>query len=320
MSLTQLFNTYNTEINSFFNKLQFPEIDVVFQVLKSCKGLIFFCGVGKSALVAEKMAVTMTATGTRAVFIAPLAAMHGDIGLITEKDLFVAISKSGETEELLKLFPYVRNKGAQIITMTSNSESRLSKASDFQITLPSERELCPFNMAPTVSSTAQMIVGDTLAVALMQDRRFSIDQYAMNHPAGTIGKRITVKVKDLMLKGSELPIAKPQEKLMDTLVELSDKRAGCLLVVDENFKLLGIFTDGDLRRALQKHGASVLELPIEILMTPTARVIDQDSLAWDALKIMEANKKSPIMILPVINNSQKVLGLIKMHDILQAGI
>lgn len=320
MSLMQLFNTYNSELNSFFSKLEHEEVDTVFRALKECKGLIFFCGVGKSALVAEKMAVTMTATGTRAVYIGPLAAMHGDIGLLTEKDVFVAISKSGETDELLNLFPYVRNKGARIIAMTSNPQSRIAKAADLRLNLPVDKELCPFNMAPTVSTTTQMIVGDALAIALMQDRQFSLDEYAMNHPAGTIGKRITVKVRDLMLRGSQVPLASPKDKLIDTLVELSNKRAGCVLVIDQNEILLGIFTDGDLRRALQKHGSSVLELPLETLMTPGGRFIGPDALAWEAMKLMENNQKSPIMVLPVVDNTRKVLGLIKMHDILQSGI
>lgn len=320
MMLKQLFNTYNHQLNSFFDRLEFNELDEVFRTMLECRGLIFVCGVGKSALVAEKMAVTMTSTGTRAVFLAPLAAMHGDIGLVKEQDIFVAISKSGETDELLNLIPYVRNKGAKVIAITSNPQSRIAKAADLKITLPIDKELCPFNMAPTVSTTSQLIVGDALAIALMQERKFTLDEFAMNHPAGTIGKRITVKVRDLMLRGSQIPLCKPQDKLIDVLVELSNKRAGCVIIVNEENELLGIFTDGDLRRALQKTGADVLQSPMEILMTPGGRCLGPDILAWEAMKLMESNQKTPIMVMPVVDSLRKVIGLIKMHDILQSGI
>jgi arabinose-5-phosphate isomerase len=320
MSLMQLFNTYNAGINSFFTNLEFHEVDALFQALKDCRGLIFFCGVGKSALVAEKMAVTMTATGTRAVYISAVAAMHGDIGLVTDKDLFIALSKSGETEEILNLLPYVRQKGAKIASITSNAKSALARAADLKVTLPLEKELCPFNLAPTLSSTAQMIVGDTLAIGLMQHRCFSLDEYAMNHPAGTIGKRLTVKVRDLMLQGSQVPKSAPHEKLSDILEELSNKRAGCVLIVDEHEMLLGIFTDGDLRRALQNHGAIVLGLTIDSLMTLSSRFIGPEALAWEALKLMQENPKSPITVLPVVDTNRRVIGLIKVHDILQAGV
>lgn len=320
MSLKQLLHSYQNELERFFKLISLEELEAVFQLFLNCKGLLFFSGVGKSALVAEKMAVTMTATGTRAAYIAPLSAMHGDIGLVTNKDLFIALSKSGETDELLNLLPFVRNKGAKIVVFTSNCSSRLSKAADLTLILPIEKELCPFNMAPTISTTMQMIVGDVLAIALMEEHKFSLSEYAMNHPAGAIGKRITLKVSDLMLRDFQLPLCRPEDKLINTLVELSDKRAGCVLIVDPSNKLLGIFTDGDLRRALQKQGADVLNLPMGTLMIKCARTIGKEALAWDAMKLMEGNQKSPIMVLPVVDKKMHVLGLLKMHDILQSGI
>lgn len=175
-------------------------------------------------------------------------------------------------------------------------------------------------MAPTISTTAALILGDVLAIALMERRRVTLDDYAANHPAGTIGKRITVRVKDLMLQDDLIPLAGAESRVVDILVELSQKRAGCILIVDHNKILEGIFTDGDLRRALLKHGELSLKMPLKELMTKTSRTISPTTLAFDALKVMEGDQKSPIMVLPVIDENKKVLGLIKMHDILQSGI
>lgn len=320
MSLKKLFTDYEEELQRFFRAIPIEDAEKLLSLIKSCKGILFFSGVGKSALVAEKIAVTMTSISQRALFLSPLEAMHGDVGMVTADDLFISFSKSGETDELLNLIPYVRNKGAKIVAITSNKTSRLAKAADFSLYLPVEKELCPFNMAPTISTCAQLILGDILAVALMKEKGFTLNEFAMNHPAGRIGKRITVRVKDLMITPPHLPLCHPEDLVIDTLVELSDKRAGCLLVVDSEDKLLGIFTDGDLRRALQKKGSKVLEVKVEEVMTKGGRSIGEEELAWEAMKVMEDNQKSPVMVLPVVDSEKRVLGLIKMHDILQSGI
>lgn len=262
----------------------------------------------------------MTSTGSKAFYLSPTNALHGDIGIINEHDIFVMLSKSGETDELLNLVPYLRNKHVKIVAIVSSPASRLAKASDFTITLPMEKELCPFDLAPTTSTAIQMIFGDVLTVALMRMHNFSLDQYALNHPAGRIGKRVTVKVQDLMLKGSSVPLCKPDSKLVESLVELSNKRCGCLLIVNEEMTLQGIFTDGDLRRALQKHGAVALERPICELMSPKPRFIDSKKLAWEAMQQMEADQKNAITCMPVLDENRKVLGLIRLHDIIQSGI
>lgn len=318
--IQELLVKYQSSLNHFFNEIDPASIYTIFELFSKCKGLLFFSGIGKSALVGEKIAVTMTATGTRALFLPPIEAMHGDVGLITSQDIFIAISKSGETEELLNLFPYIRNKGAKIIALTSNAKSKIAEAADYQLLVPFHSELCPFNMAPTISTTTQTILGDILAVALMQSKKFSLNEYAMNHPAGTIGKRIILKVRDLMIVGDKVPLCRPEDKLLEILVELSNKRAGCILVVNELQELLGIFTDGDLGRAIQKKGADVLKQPMQELMTKGGRVIGPDALAWDALKMMEHQQKSPITVLAVVDEKRHVLGIIKMHDILQSGI
>lgn len=320
MTLTDLAQKYQQELHKFFTHFPLPQLEEVFNSINACQGLVFFSGVGKSALVAQKMAVTLTATGTRALFIAPLEAMHGDVGLVTSQDLFIAISKSGETDELLHLLPYVRNKGAKTIAFTSKENSRLAHAADLKLVINTHNELCPFNMAPTVSTTCHGIIGDILAVAMMKKKQFSIDAYAMNHPGGTIGKRVTTRVKDLMLQEDKLPLCSPDDLLLDVLEILSEKRAGCLLITKEDRTLLGIFTDGDLRRSLQKKGGDILKTPMGDLMTFGGRTIGSEALAWEALKVMENLHKSPIMVLPVVDETHHVVGLIKMHDILQSGI
>ncbi len=320
MDFQPLFQAYQTELNSFFDRIDKKQVAELLEAIKACKGLVVFSGIGKSGIVAQKIAMTMTSTGTRAIFISPVEAMHGDIGVITQGDLFIALSKSGETDELLQLIPSVRNKGAKIAAVVSNEKSRIALASDIVLRLPVQKELCPFNLAPTISTTSQLVLGDILAIALMQQQSFSIDQYALNHPSGSIGKQITVRVEDLMIKDAGLPVAYPHDRIIDVLQVLTEKRAGCLLVIDEEKKLQGIFTDGDLRRALQSHGEKLFQMKLEDLMTAGGRTIGPKALVWEAMKVMEANQKHPIMVLPVVDEARQVLGLLKMHDIIQSGI
>lgn len=318
--LKELLQKEKSYLDYFFAKIDMAVAEKIVSVLHACQGVMVFTGIGKSGLVAEKIAMTMTSTGSRALFISPTNALHGDIGIVSEKDIFIFLSKSGESEELLQLIPTLRNKRVKIVSIVSNSRSRLAKASDLFIDLPLEQELCPFDMAPTTSTVIQMIFGDLLAIALMRMKNFSLDEYVQNHPAGRIGKRISLKVSDLMITGSNMPLCKGHDKLVDTLVELSNKRCGCVLVVNEAQILQGIFTDGDLRRSLQKHGASSLNLTMEHLMIKTARWIAPHSLAWDAMREMEGDQKNAITILPVLEKDKKVVGLIKLHDIVQSGL
>jgi arabinose-5-phosphate isomerase len=275
--------------------------------------------VGKSGFVAQKIATTMMSTGTKALYIPPIDALHGDIGMVSNRDILVVLSKSGETEELLQLLPSIRNKGAKIFAITSNPTSRLARASDRFIDLPCVSELCPFDLAPTISTEIQLLFGDVIAMHLMQVRGFSLQEYADNHPAGRIGKRATLRVKDLMLDAGKTPLCYPSDTLEKVLVDFSDKRCGCLVVIDKEKRLQGIFTDGDLRRALQRQGEQVLQQRLEKLMTSKPKAIGSEMLAWEALKLMEADQKHPVMVLPVVEGTQ-VIGLIKMHDIIQAGL
>jgi arabinose-5-phosphate isomerase len=307
-------------LNYFFDKIELQQLEQMLKILLECPGLILLSGIGKSGLVAEKMSVTLTSTGTRALFISPTNALHGDIGIVSKDDVFIMVSKSGESDELIHLIPYLRNKEAKILSIVSNPNSRLAKACDFFLNIPVEKEICPYNLAPTTSTVMQMIVADILAISLMEIKKFSKEQFAMNHPSGRIGRRLMTKVKDLMLKDQAIPCCQPQDKLADVLVELSNKRCGCVLVLSPEQKLQGIFTDGDLRRTLQKLGAHALDANMEDIMTKSPRKIALTELAWTALQKMEEDQKHPIMVLAVVDESEKVVGIIKMHDIIQSGI
>lgn len=317
--MKELFGKQKIYLDHFFNHLDVNQCDAFCKEIKKCEGVIFFTGVGKSGFVSQKIATTMMSTGTKALYLSPIDALHGDIGMISSKDILVILSKSGETEELLHLLPSIRNKGAKIFAAVSNKNSRLAHAVDVSIELPCLSELCPFDLAPTISTEIQLLFGDVLTIALMQEKGFSIEQYAENHPAGRIGKRATLKVKDLMLDLNNMPLCKPIHTLEEVLADFSSKKCGCLVVTDDEMKLKGIFTDGDLRRALQNKGEKVLKECLDKLMIPKPKSINKDSLAWDALKLMEADHKHPIMVLPVVDQN-RVVGLIKMHDIIQAGI
>lgn len=318
--LKELLDKQRSATDHFFENIDLAQIDRLIQLLLDCQGVIFFTGVGKSGLVAKKIAFTMVSTGTRAFFLSPTDAVHGDLGMVSASDVFIILSKSGESDELLHLVPAIRNKGATLVGVVCNPQSRLAAACHSTVVLPFEQELCPFDMAPTSSTTTQLLFGDLLTIALMRHKNFTVDQYALNHPSGRLGKRITLKVRDLMLRGQKVPLCGPEDRLGDILVELSNKRCGCILVVDEQHHLLGIFTDGDLRRTLQKRGGQVLDLPMQEVMNPTPSSIGPEVLAWEAMKRMEANAERRIMMLPVVDANSKVLGLLHIHDIIQSGI
>lgn len=318
--LKEFVNKQRESVNEFFDHLDIPKTEELVNVLLDCKGIIFLTGVGKSGIIANKIAATMVSTGTRAIYLSPTDAVHGDMGMVTDQDVFILLSKSGESDELLSLLPAIRNKGSKMIALVCNPKSRLAMACHYFVNLPFNCELCPFDLAPTTSTTIQLLFGDLLAIELMHKKQFSKDEFVQNHPAGRIGKRLTMRVKDLMITGTSIPICSPQDKLVNVLVDLSNKKCGCVLIVDEHKKLQGIFTDGDLRRSLQTNGAAVLERPLSNLMTTTPKKIDQDMLAWEAMKYMEADQSRPIMVLPVIDKEQVVVGLVKMHDIVQSGL
>ena len=316
----ELMGEMQKNVQYFFESASQETMSKLFEHLLQSSGTIFLTGVGKSGIIAKKIAATMNSSGTKALYLSPLNALHGDVGMVAKGDSVLFFSKSGESDELLHLCPIVRNKGAFLIAVISNSDSRLAKACDFSIELPVARELCPFNIVPTTSTLVQLMFGDLMSMVLMRSKRFTVDEFAQNHPAGRLGKRLTFLVKDLMISGEGVPFASPNDLLINVLSEFSGKKCGCLLIIDEERRLIGIFTDGDLRRSLQKYGAMVLHKAMHELMTLNPRHIDEKVLAFDAVKYMEADQKQPITVLPVVDSEKKVVGIIKMHDIVQSGI
>jgi arabinose-5-phosphate isomerase len=318
--LKELLTKQKSYTQHYFEHLDLESTQKIIDLILKCKGIVFLTGVGKSGLIANKIAFTMVSTGTRAMYISPIDAVHGDLGMVTPDDIFIMLSKSGETDELISLVPAIRNKGATLVGLVCNAASRLAASCHHVMVLPFEAELCPYDLSPTMSTIFQLLFGDLVAVALMRHKDYSISEFALNHPSGRIGKRITMRVRDLMIIGNKIPLCLPQDTLQHALVELSNKRCGCILVADEENNLLGLFTDGDLRRTLQKMGGEVLGTLMRDLMTVNPKSIDPDVLAWDAMKFMESDYRHRIMMLPVIDKDNKVQGLLHLHDIIQSGL
>ncbi|KAL6493471.1 putative arabinose 5-phosphate isomerase [Orobanche gracilis] len=262
--LLNLFKCQQKYLNHFFQNLDLSQTLSFTQTLLNAKGTIFFTGVGKSGFVAQKISQTLVSLGIKSGFLSPVDALHGDIGILSSDDLLVLFSKSGNSEELTKLVPCAKAKGVYLISVTSVEPNALVRSCDLNVHLPLERELCPFDLAPVTSTAIQMVFGDTVAIALMGARNLSKEEYAANHPAGRIGKSLILKVKDLMKKKEELPLCREGDLIMDQLVELTSKGCGCLLVIDDDYHLLGTFTDGDLRRTLmvKATGEGIFELTV----------------------------------------------------------
>lgn len=317
--LRELFEEQRRSLNCFFDRIDVNQAEKILSRILHCQGAVILTGVGKSGLIAEKIAATLVSTGTRSFFLSPTNALHGDVGIVEPNDIVLFLSKSGESQELLDLLPFVKKKGAAAIAVVSQIDSRLAKNCSDAILLPIESELCPFDLVPTTSTAAQLLFGDCLAVALMQSKKVSVADFAANHPAGLLGKKITLRAADLMLKGEALPLCKIGDRLIDVLHILSMKRCGCLLVADEKEQLAGIFTDGDLRRAIEAKGSSALQTTLSKLMNPFPKWIAPEQLAQDAIKQMEEDASRLVTVLPVLSEG-RLVGLLRMHDILQAGL
>ncbi|KAL7252521.1 hypothetical protein ACSBR1_007143 [Camellia fascicularis] len=260
--LLNLFKSQQKYLNFFFQNLDLSQTLAFTQTLLNSHGTIFFSGVGKSGFVARKTSQTLVSLGIRSGFLSPVDALHGDIGILADSDVLVMFSKSGNTDELLRLVPCAKAKGAYLISVTSTESNCLMGLCDLNVYLPLERELCPFDLAPVTSTAIQMVFGDTVAIALMGARNLTKDEYATNHPAGRIGKSLIFKVKDVMKKQEELPVCREGDLIMDQLVELTSKGCGCLLVIDDKYHLIGTFTDGDLRRTLKASGEGIFKLTV----------------------------------------------------------
>ena len=285
----------------------------VVKLMLESKGNIVFSGVGKSAIIAQKITATMNSTGTSSVFMHAADAIHGDLGIIRDDDLVVLLSKSGETPEIKVLVPLIKLRGNQIIAITGNRDSSLARQADYVLDVTVGNEGFPGNPAPTSSSTAQLVMGDALAVCLMQCRGFSTDDFAKFHPGGALGKQLYLRVKDLYVN-NEKPEVKPDDSLATVIIEMTRKLLGAA-VVTENGRIAGIITDGDLRRMLLKH-PDIDSVKAAEIMTPNPKTIDENDLVADALQLMRHNS---ITQLPVLSQGRYV-GVIHLHDILKEGV
>lgn len=277
-------------------------------------GIVVVSGVGKNLHIAEKMSAIFASTGIRSIVLNPVQAMHGDLGMVAAKDILIALSFSGESDELLKLIPAIRRHGLKVVSMTGKADSSLARMSDIHLEIPCGREACPFGMAPTNSTTATMAMGDALAMVLIDAQKFAIEEYAMNHPAGAIGRALVMKVTDIMRTGERLARVSPTSSVMDTLMAMTRAKSGSAVIVDDCGKLLGIFTDGDFRRRMSEGGdaATMLAGEVSAVMTPSPMFVRDDVYAAELLKVFE---KRRIDDLPVCDPSGHVVGVVDIQDL-----
>jgi len=287
------------------------------ELMRSCRGKVVVTGVGKSGLICRKIAATLASTGTPSFFLHSGDGVHGDLGMVMKGDVVLAISNSGETDEILKLLPHFKQHGLKLIVMTGNLESTLAKAGDVVLNVRVKEEACPLGLAPTSSTTAALAMGDALAVVLLEDKGFNQEDFALRHPGGTLGRRLLLRVEDLMVRGEQLPLVQEETLVQDALFEITAKRLGVTGVADAKGKLVGVITDGDLRRGLESRG-QILSLKAKEIMTRNPKTIPADTLATEAVSVMERFAITSLFVLE--NGSRKPLGVIHLHDIVKAGI
>jgi arabinose-5-phosphate isomerase len=302
------------------SRLAPQQVEQAIELLKNCRGKIVLVGVGKSGNIAEKVAATLTSTGTASVYLHPSDALHGGLGIVTAEDVVVALSNSGETDEIITMLPYLKHRRVPIIAIVGNTASTLSRNADVVLDASVDQEACPLNLAPTTSTTVALAVGDALAMTLMQVKGLTTDDFAQNHPAGRIGKRLTLKVADLMHSGEENPTIGADAAWLEVIAAITSGGLGAVNVVDRAGHLIGIITDGDLRRALQKIKLTELEhLHCSAIMTHNPVIASPEMLAYDALRLME-DRPSQISVLPVVDGERVCVGLIRLHDIVRSGL
>ena len=287
------------------------------ELLLRCQGRIIVLGMGKSGIIGSKLAATLASTGSPAFFVHPGEALHGDMGMIKEDDIIILVSYSGKTEEVLSVIPLLKNLKVPIISITGYPNAPIAKSSDVHLNVHVEQEACPLGLAPTASTTATLAMGDALAIALLEAKGFTREQFALAHPGGNLGKRLLLKVKDFMHTGEQIPLVSPDTPLLEAVVEMSSKRLGMTLVSNAESEILGIFTDGDLRRTLEHHYDQLNLITIKEVMSPHPKEIKENDLASLALDIMETYK---ITTLVVVNGAGKLAGILHLHDLLQEGL
>ncbi|MBA6408480.1 KpsF/GutQ family sugar-phosphate isomerase [Pseudoalteromonas sp. 5Ae-yellow] len=286
------------------------------QLMYDCEGRIIVIGMGKSGHIGNKIAATLASTGSPAFFVHPGEASHGDLGMITKNDVVMLISNSGETSEVLNIIPVLKRLGAKMISMTGNTQSTMATLANVHVCIKVEKEACSLGLAPTSSTTATLAMGDAMAVALLEARGFTADDFALSHPGGSLGKRLLLTLKDVMHSGANTPIISVSQTVKDALIEMSAKGLGMTAIVDENQQLVGLFTDGDLRRILEQR-IDIHTTQIDVVMTKSCTTATQDILAAEALNIMEHKRINGLI---VVNEKNQPIGALNMQDLLKAGV
>ncbi|NCT67536.1 MAG: KpsF/GutQ family sugar-phosphate isomerase [Rhodanobacteraceae bacterium] len=287
------------------------------QLMFECPGRVVVSGMGKSGHIARKIAATLASTGTPAFFVHPAEASHGDLGMITQKDVVLALSNSGETDELLAILPLIKRQGIPLIAMSGNNGSSLARLADVHLDTSVPAEACPLGLAPTSSTTAALVMGDALAIALLEARGFTDEDFARSHPAGSLGRQLLLKISDIMHTGAQVPAVRPDVTLTEALVEMTRKGLGMTAITDTDGRLVGVFTDGDLRRAVDDDDIDLRTTPVTRLMTAQPKAISADKLAVEAAQLMEAHK---IHALLVVDADNRVVGALNIHDLLRARV
>jgi len=289
-----------------------PEFEQAVEMILNSKGRVIFTGIGKSGLVGRKIMATLNSTGTPSLFLHPVEAVHGDLGMVTADDIVIAISNSGYTKELVNILPILKNLGVKLIAFCGDPESPLAKESHLFINVGVEREACPLGLAPTTSTTAALAMGDALAVVLINRKQFNRKDFKRFHPGGSLGDRLSIKIKEVMFTGDRIPLVAIDQTVMETIFEVDKKKLGASLVVDNSLILLGIVTDGDIRRALL-HWKDIVELKVAKIMSKSPKMIDEEKKVSEAVTLMEHNA---ISVLPVVDKLKRVKGIVHLHELL----
>jgi len=302
--------------NRFKNKKFIKQFTEAIEEIYKCKGKIVVTGIGKSGIIAQKIVATFNSTGTNSIFMHSSDSLHGDLGVVRKEDVLLLISKSGDSSDVKQLIPNLKLMGIKIISIVGKLNSELAALSDIALDASVKKEACPYNLAPTSSTTAALVLGDAIAISLLQKREFTSDNFAMVHPGGNLGKRLILKVGDIMTKGIDIPVVKINSKLKDVIYMISSKRLGCACVT-ENSKIAGIITDGDIRRLLQKNIDDIKNATAKDLMNSNPKIISKDMLAFSALELMEKNK---ITMLIVGDKKNSPVGIIHLHRLIEEGL
>jgi arabinose-5-phosphate isomerase len=318
--IQQLLRIESDAIAQTATRLDGAQVGHVVGLLANCGGKVVILGVGKSGIIGQKIAATMTSTGTAALYLHPSDALHGSLGIVQQDDVVIVLSNSGETDEIVAMLPYLKNRDVPIVAIVGNVNSTLARRADAVLDASVDKEACPLNLAPTTSTTVALAIGDALAMTVMKVKGLTTDDFAVNHPAGRLGKRLTLRVADLMHRDGENPTIATGASWVDVVRAISKGGLGAVCVVEGNGRLAGIITDGDLRRAIEQTSQeSLANLTSDDFMTRKPVVVTPELLAFDALRLME-DRPSQISVLPVVDRDQKCVGLIRVHDIVRSGL